>query len=296
MSRIKKISKKIIHSTLAKIGAIPNIQSQPPLIDLRYQCSHPNEIHYLTQFPPVLMNVELQLGRGLRIFKLNHQHPYVRILKSAVNAPHPLDTIKHLLHKYYELVRPSSAAEWLGITDPNSRLHNVVPWGLSMPWDLRTPEQWREARENFVLHENGHFGEHLTINDGWHFWGPVSDSKLNIETQRLENILSSVKQKGLDRHDGHDGDIRAVILKWGNEWRWQVAGGEHRAAAFAALGFNEVPVRVIQIVQLEDIDLWPGVKNGSYSKETAREVFINIFNGKTPALTAEWNDNQRIEA
>lgn len=61
-------------------------------------------------------------------------------------------------------------------------------------------------------------------------------------------------------------------------------GGQHRAASLSALGHETIPVRLTSpssasIIRRDDVDFWPYVRTGLFSRETALEVFDRIFSG-----------------
>lgn len=286
-----KFLSKIIRYFGYSLSPIANNTDTP--IDLRAFSNHPSSLLYHSYPRPILVDLDLNLGRGLQIFPLSKEHhPFVHALKTALNTDDRKSIIYRELQRYYDAVQPTSAADWLNLSKSGSAaLFQAQPWALSMPWDQRTPEEWRIAREQFALQENQQLGHSISIENGWHFWGPVHPMKLQVETERLFNLLASIEAKGLARHDHHDGDIRAVVLRKGDgSWRWKVAGGEHRAAVMAALGSPSVPVRVLQIIDREDARIWPGVISGTFSYEGALAAFDLIFNGSMPDIVKPWTD------
>jgi len=288
MRRIKNSLRTAISRTLHRLGYVPSMLP-PSLVDLREVCNHPGSLHYYGNFNPVLMDVDIHRGRGLRVFPMNDIHPYIYAIRTALEAANRDAAARKILDHYYATVQPSSAAEWVNLSSIHkSTLHGMPPWAISMPWDVRSPDAWQYAREQFAINEGTALNQNLTISDGWHFWGPVSEGKLLLESQRLSRLIRSFETRGHYRHNGHDGDVRAIILRHGNDWCWQVAGGEHRAAMLAALGHTSIPVRVIQIIQREDVDYWPGVINNTYTKQAALETFDLIFSGALPEVAKSW--------
>jgi len=271
---------------LSKYGELPPI-------DVRSNGNHPALLLYQSTNQPVLVDAPISKGRGLRILPLDitSKHPFVLASKAGLSGDNSELRIYHALEHYYTHVQPKTAAEWLGLAeDHHSWLHNEVPWGISMPWDTRTPAEWRAARELFAQSESKAAGRTLSIKNGWHFWGPVDEQKLSVEARRIHSLMTSLKANGHQRHNGHDGDIRGIMLRAPNdEWCWQVAGGEHRAAALSALGFETVPLRVIQIVDRKDVDIWPGVISGVFSREAALSVFDRILEGAIPDSVHQWS-------
>lgn len=266
------------------------IEHDAPL-DLRTSNNHPSSLLYHSFARPILVDLDFNLGRGLRIFPFSKErHPFVHALKKALKADDRKHTIYRELKGYYDAVQPRSAACWLNLAPSDSTvLFQAKPWALSMPWDQRSLDDWQTAREQFAIEENLHLGHNISIENGWHFWGPVHPIKLQVETDRLSTLLSSIETKGLTRHDYHDGDIRAVVLrKRDGSWRWQVAGGEHRAAVMAALGHSSVPARVLQVINRDDAAIWPGVVAGTFSHEAALKAFDLIFDGSLPNVVRPW--------
>jgi hypothetical protein len=291
------VLKRLLHATaqwvLNRFGyQLAPYPSAPP-IDLRAALTHPGSVRYHSEFHPALVDMEIRHGRGLRVVPLDcDAHPFVYALRAALRGDDPAASIATALGGYYDLTRPTTAAEWLDLTDAQSpALAREPPWAVTMPWDRRTPAQWRAENECYTRQENLAYqrpGESLTIESGWHFWGPVTAAKLQVETRRLTDLLSSLLANGFVRHDGQDGDVCAVLLIQDSDLRWQVLGGEHRAAACSALGHTVIPVRVLQVVSRGDVDLWPGVVRGDFSREAALMVFDSVFAGRLPKVTERW--------
>jgi len=282
ISRVKKI--------ISRKKNISNDILRP--IDVRLCGNSPFSLSYMSLPRPVVCDMPLNLGRGFRVLplELNSYHPFIVALLQASKATNMLATIRNGLETYYRFVQPKNPCDWINIQNSRSGLlQRCKPHALSMPWDLKNPQQWEISREKFVKDENLMFKKTLGIEGGFHFWGPVSNVKLEVEALRLSNIYSSILNNGYMRDDNQGSDVRAVVLKKNNcDWRWQVCGGEHRAAAALVAGYSVIPVRVIQIVYLDDVDIWPGVLHGYYSKSEALQVFGQVFNGIYPFIFQQW--------
>lgn len=285
---------KILHSAcnrlLKKLGyKIEKIRYEK-ITDLRKQCFHPLSVLYHGAAVPSLVDVDMDKGRGLLVYPLQKSaHPFVFSIDKAIQSVDKSRSFRETLSHYYASVQPASAADWIGLpSTSDSPLRKLPPWALTMPWSSRTPDQLKSIRENIVLEENTASGHQLNIEHGWHFWGPVSAIKLDIEIDRFTTLLASMQKNGFRRHDGYDGDIRAVILQRKNDWCWQVVGGEHRAAAICALGYKTAPVRVLQVINRDDVDFWPGVSSRLFSREEALRTFDIIFYGEQSQVSRQW--------
>lgn len=289
---VGNLIKKLLARCFKFFGYELKKAGEPKPVDVRAFGNHPAQLLYYGDSRPILVNLPINKGRGLRILPLDQpeQHPFVFASCAWLRSDNGIQSILQTLEHYYDAVQPVTATDWLGLKDCHpSELHEEPPRAISMPWDTRTPSDWRKARENFAIKESRSAGLALSIDDGWHFWGPVHPKKLQLESIRIEKLLDSVQKNGIQRHDGHDGDIRAVVLRAANgEWCWQVAGGEHRAAVLSAFGYSSIPVRVMQVVHRDDVDVWPGVIAGVFSKQSALATFDRIVEGQVPALVKQW--------
>src|SRR5690606_4329352 len=116
----------------------------------------------------------------------------------------------------------------------------------------------------------------------------VSDEKVRIESQRLLNLLTSIRKKGYEQQ--YPDTLGCFILVSGKNYKWYVQGGQHRAAVLAALGRETIPVYVRQIVRREDVSFWPNVQSGIFSEEQALIIFDRLFVGNPPILAQNWID------
>jgi len=80
-----------------------------------------------------------------------------------------------------------------------------------------------------------------------------------------------------------DGYISGYLLIRGDDYRFVVAEGQHRAACLASLGITRLRCRFSQkavyprTVKFQDFKNWPQVKNGAFSEIEALRVFERFF-------------------
>jgi hypothetical protein len=142
---------------------------------------------------------------------------------------------------------------------------------LLLPWNA-CPQEY--------LGENG-----LNVNHGHQGFGPVSQKKIFLESERLTKTMKSIKKIGYSPESLGCGHVQGYLLiddeHPDREFRFLVTGGQHRVACLAALGWNEVPVK-FEVDQpraffLSQLNLWPQVQNGTYSIQQARGIFKAYF-------------------
>jgi len=97
-------------------------------------------------------------------------------------------------------------------------------------------------------------------------------------SKRLTNTIKSIKEKGYDRKISGD-DLKGFVLVRNNDYRICIFGGQHRLATLSALKYDSVPVEFRRqiIITESNVDEWPLVKSGFWSKEDALKYFNHLF-------------------
>ncbi|MCT2536293.1 hypothetical protein NC661_13350 [Aquibacillus koreensis] len=183
-------------------------------------------------------------------------HYLCATLKEYIKQP----SIKYensILNRYYSAFQPKSLFE---ILLPNYKCntetqdkHSFLPWGTPI---------------NMKAKNNQHFG-------------PNSDTFTKNEFDRTIEIYKKIASEGYQPHRFRDGYIRGQFLKKYDDYRFMISGGQHRMAAISVLGFKTIEVKIQpkweKLIDIEDINLWPNVQNGSFNKEEATNIFDAYF-------------------
>ena len=122
---------------------------------------------------------------------------------------------------------------------------------------------------------------------GFTDFGPVSDELGRMEYKRLTNIYNRIKQEGYNREKG---DVGVMVLQRNDEYRYLVTGnGYHRMAVMSSLGFEKVPATFnrLWILSAGDVDYWPQVISGVWSREAATRYFNHLFDFDSRAWAVE---------
>ncbi|MEX0684616.1 MAG: hypothetical protein WD267_03830 [Balneolales bacterium] len=175
--------------------------------------------------------------------------------------------------KYYENHQPGNIFEkhFLKVPDrPNILKSGEGRWLYGVPW--------------LYTHEGTHKEESgLSLSHGEQAYGPVSEKKLRLEMNRLDNIHESLKKRG-HQPQGIDGYPRGYFLIDSNsKWVFLLGAGLHRVAAMVHLGYTSIPVQFKQffprIIKESDCSEWPMVKKGCLSEEEALQIFNRYMEG-----------------
>ncbi|WP_119392197.1 hypothetical protein [Taklimakanibacter lacteus] len=172
-------------------------------------------------------------------------HPFVAALSEGPNV----------LEAYYRRVRPHSFEEFYYLGQDGE----LPPWAL--PWVITKPPT----------------GEGLGLEHGISYYGPASAEKVRVEYERLLSVTASIRDNGfLRRHR-----IRGFFLKLDDSYRFFVRGGKHRTAALTFLGGDRIPAQFCsgwpRLIDHDDADNWPMVRNKLISKQVAQAGFRRYF-------------------
>lgn len=290
---VKATIRQIFSAAGWMLHSVP--ENRQGALDVRDSADHPAALLYYGQqtVPSVLIDAPVERGYSLEAFTLDADgaNPYIRAIRHAETSNKSRQAIRQTLAQYYRAVQPASAAQWLGVEgDRIPALADQPPWARVFPWENDTIDQRRYNVQGKTRQENRRQGTELTIENGWKLCGPVDQAFLDMKTDRLHSLYQSIKTHGYIRNDEIGGDIRTIVLVDDDDrWRWlQCGGGFHRAAVCSALGYQTLPVRVWRVIFRRDVDIWPGVANGLYSRTAALEVFDRIVAGKPTPIARQW--------
>lgn len=261
------------------------------LLDLRHTTNHPLSLRYSEMFSQALLEGRFEHGRTLGM-SLAQATPFADAARSAVahglERPDTTDVMGGVLRRYYQAVQVENAAQWLDVS-PRSALASEPPWAAVLPWRARTVASYRQVHEEAALIENRSVGWDVGISEGWLGCGPVSDTKIRIEAERILHVLRRIQQDGYLRSDEPDGDTRVTALVDDDHaWRWLITSGTHRAAAAVALGYTAIPVRVNLVISRADAPFWKHVVEGLFTLDEALAVFDRIFHGRPNRAAEGW--------
>lgn len=269
---------------------------QEELKDLTEVGFDPVHAHYLHSNGDFLMKVPVEKLRTMGFLGAHctrsSGHPFVETLLDH-DSGRCRTYAGSALQRYYETTRPKTAAALMGLSPVglSEPLAALGPLEAVAPWwpDLGgiSPSHIAQHQIRRTREENRENGADLAASEGMSLWGPVSDRKGQLEYARLVKIFESIRREGYKRSDAHHGDICGTLFQSDEDnYIVNVSAGQHRAAALAALGYEEIPVRFsrtfhARTVRREDAANWPFVRNGLFTANQARQVFDRIMVGRT---------------
>jgi hypothetical protein len=253
---------------------LPTDADPPPLLDHPLDAVVAQRCGIGDRFACSVGSIVMLNGLG---FARHSWHPFSAVLQHNSDATRYEDTV---LARFYEAWQPSDAAHAVvGFSSAPALLASCPAYGYHYtPWsDLPLAAVLDQIRLFHAADCAEHGKAELDIDrDGFKHHGPVSPSLGETEHRRLMKVHSSLAHQGYDRRNG---DVNVYVLRRGAEHRVVCRGGVHRVAALAALDQNSVPacLRSPYLVDRQDLQFWPQVRNGNWSVESAGRYFDHLF-------------------
>jgi hypothetical protein len=205
------------------------------------------------------------VGRPIFGYGPQSWHPFVAAsaeLLERMDTPYE----QSILKRFYETFTPKTIGDACMLDDPGP-LTEVPAGSLFEPWRLAPPP----FDDPFAP----------TYPPGSPLFGPLDDAKGHGEWRRLRARVQSVRTYGYQPELFPRGRIRVTVLRSGQEQRYLVAHGQHRAAVLAAMGHERIDVSIHGtdpvVVDEEEAHLWPHVRSGLLSVERAVAMLRRYF-------------------
>lgn len=275
-SKFKSISAKTIRLILCK-----RLEKKQSVINF----FHLGEIdprifnYYLDHF--IIISAPVNKAFGFYFFGLDNQifHPfYIALKKFKSDTKNALKDFENTLQKYYDLTKGYNLQGYLDVELSNG-VADLPPHALSFPWDSKTPSEALNMRKNRVGTKDNFYG--------FNRLGEVSPKLITDEAKRVLSIHNSILEKGYQPNNSTD-FISGTFLFRDNDWRWIVGSGDHRLPVLMFHNIQNIPVRIVKLVRRQEVDFWPNVRNGIYSKKSALEIFDRYFSNSYSKVFQNW--------
>lgn len=251
---------------------------------------------YIAGYRQVILDIDLDIGRSNRWFALSEKSldPPIFAIKSALdkglNGDSLYKCIFSILKKNSSLQNfKENVANFLDIdSNHNETLKNYPWWAEVKPWDNYTFDDMLNYSAYDVKKNRAQNGMFIKSNDPHEIMKDDFENSISSHAKQYAKLTQQIKSNGF-KYGGEYGYVEAEIFIVNNKIRWKPGGeGNHRIAAASALGLKSIPVLVSKIIRLDELNYWPNVVNGLFSKDQAAGIFYNIFDAKPSKIYNEW--------
>jgi len=290
----KKLS-RTINNLLSNLGLkIVNLNSIGPL-DLISKNIDPITAQYLFGLNQVIVEMKFAECRTNRWFDMfeNSLDPGIfatmKAIKKNLKGKVLLDDIYLTLKEYKSLIGINNAQDFLDIEPTENNILNSYPWWAAVnPWDNRTFDYMLKFHPIEVKKDRLKNGMKILSNDPYEIMEENEQRSLKSHAKQYAKLTEEIKEKGF-KYGNDFGYVLAELFILNNEFRWKIGGeGNHRAAVAVALGIKKIPVVVNKIIRLDEIQYWPNVANGIFTKDQATKIFNNIFFAQPSKINYKW--------
>lgn len=118
--------------------------------------------------------------------------------------------------------------------------------------------------------------------------GPVTEAFGEITFRRMARLHDSIRETGYRPEESDGGHLRGECFVRDNDFRVTVGSGKHRVCALLALGCETIPVlfgppKLPVVTRREEVDRWPHVQSGDYTRDEALRSFDALFQQEHPS-------------
>jgi hypothetical protein len=218
-------------------------------------------------------------------------HPFVAALKEyGAGLGRSYDD--SYLKRFYDKWQPAHAGEVIiGFpAAPEALRHRPCRDAYMTPWTSLTIQEMRDHAASWYNHDHAPFGARFDPDThGDKYFGPAHPDLGQVSFVRLTRAYESIRSRGYDRRLG---DVNMALLRRGPELKFlKWGGGTHRTAAMAALGHTTIPATFSQhraaVLDVADVDYWPNVRSGLWSREAAMRYVDHLFDFDTARWAAQ---------
>lgn len=190
---------------------------------------------------------------------------------NEINSNPQINLEETSIYKFFNKFKPTNLSEVFFINkseeNNNSRLNKLNQFTQFYPWHHKYPRKFLVPG----------------------MFGPKDISFPLSRFIRLKNLINLIERYGFKPDDSDQ--ISGYKLKYKDDYRFVITAGAHRASVLKSLHFethSSIYVKYddfrvdknFYIINLEDINLWPGVKSGYISEKEAKNLFLSFFKFK----------------
>jgi hypothetical protein len=221
-----------------------------------------------------ISNLITTAGKRLGSF----EDPYYFALKKSLPIKNKKSFTISFVKKIKFIVKsPRTASEAIKLIK-SKKLSLYPEWALVLPWEDISIE------ENYNTYMNIFFSKRKKLKKLGKYIRKKERDKIiyhnlawESHAEQYYNLYNKMIKKGFKKINY----IPAYLFRYKNQFRFSLADdGNHRIRTAYVLGFKSIPLKILKIVDLENLNNWLNVKNGLYTRKEAKKIFINYFNYK----------------
>ena len=247
--------------------------SRKPTVDLRPVTDNPLEAFHLAGDAPFVIDVPVEKIRVLDFWGADPDNPFVTTLREYA-AGRCGQYKGSPLEDFYRLWQPFAVDQ------------SCDQWPSGPPWRKTQPKKQNTPAGRFHRHEFRQIARDLGVPlgdiRGQIRGGPVSEAFGEITFRRLARLYDSIARDGFRPESSAARYPAGFCFVREGDHRISIGSGKHRVLVMIALGWPRIPVelgppKLPVITRREEVDLWPNVRDGHFTRDEALALFDEIF-------------------
>lgn len=232
-------------------------------LDLRGKVEDPLEGCRIGQDGPFVIDVAAENIRALGFWGADPHNPFVLTLREYA-AGRCKKYKGSPLEDFYHRWQPFAAGEGAGGKD------------VGPPWRKVGAKKANTAAGRIHRREFAEIARELGVSSGeirGHIkGGPVSEAFGEITFRRFARLYDSIARDGFRPETSAAKFPSGFCFAREGDWRVSIGSGKHRVMVMLALRWSKIPVelgppKLPVITRREEVDRWPNVRSGHYSRE-----------------------------
>ena len=202
--------------------------------------------------------------------------PYYYALKESLPIVNKKKFIKTFKEKIITIIKsPRTAGEAINLS--NSKVLSSYPeWSLVLPWDDKLIEEnYSEYLIKFISKRKKLKKLYNIIDTRLRDNIIYDELAWESHAEQFFELIKSISSNGFRQSN----PVPVNLFKYNDSYKLSLSDdGNHRIRVASILGIKRVKLKIVKIIDFQDINNWTNVKNKLYSFEEAKKIFINYFN------------------
>lgn len=206
----------------------------------------------------------------------SYEDPYYYALNESLPIIEKKKFIDSFKNKIKSKVKSErTAAEAIDLSD-SEILSKYPEWALVKPWEEKFIEANYNDYLNKFLSKRKKLKKLYTATDKKNREKIIyNDLAWEAHAKQFYELYMSISKNGFKNTN----QVSVNLFVYNGINRFSLGDdGNHRIRIAYVLGLKTIPLKISKIVDFQNVNSWFNVKNGLYTSEEAKRIFINYFN------------------
>tara|TARA_B100000787_G_C16160203_1_gene281003 strand:+ start:17 stop:841 length:825 start_codon:yes stop_codon:yes gene_type:complete len=179
---------------------------------------------------------------------------------------------KNDLYEFYKAEKGKTIRNYNNIFS-GEFYENYPIWSFSFPWENLSINEKLDIYPGLVIENRSEFLNN-TLTDSDNLYDSVFSESHAIQ---FEKLINNLKDNGFNQNLARP---KVIILIKNKKWKWIMSGqGNHRAYCMKFLGYENLPVQIEAVININELGKLNRKGKMSYSYKNAQDLFNLVYSG-----------------